>query len=75
MSKSKKYNCRVVQNGAEWTAEIIRLKTSKETIVSKSKGGFSSEAEAQIWGQTELQPFLKSLKESNKRHNEKRGQG
>ncbi|SIS99704.1 DUF3622 domain-containing protein [Neptunomonas antarctica] len=67
MSKSKKFELRVVQNDTGWTVEIIRQKTAKETIVSKSQDGFTSAEEAQAWGETELESFLKALTERNKR--------
>jgi hypothetical protein len=67
MAKSKKFELRVVQNDTGWTVEIIRQKTAKETIVSKSQDGFASEAEAQAWGETELVSFLEALTERNKR--------
>lgn len=67
MAKGKKYDCRVIKDGDNWTAEITRRKTSKETVVSKSQGGFASEHDAQEWGQVELKSFLNSLNERNKR--------
>jgi hypothetical protein len=39
----------------------------QETIVSKRQSGFTSEAEAQEWGQKELKAFLQNLHEQNKR--------
>ena len=74
MTKGKKYDYRVVENNKTWTTEIIRRASSKKTVVSKSQAGFSTEAEAQEWGQTELKTFLKNLKESNQRRAEKRSQ-
>lgn len=70
MAKGKKYDFRVVRGGDNWTAEIIRRKTSKESIVSKSQGGFASEHDAQEWGKQEMASFLKSLNERNKRRSE-----
>ena len=66
MTKNKKYDYRVVENDNEWTAEILRRITSKETVISKSQSGFSSESEAQEWGQNELKSFLQKLIERNK---------
>jgi len=70
MAKSKKYDCRVLKDGVNWTAEIIRRKTSKETVVSKSQSGFTSEHDAQEWVQEELKSFLKNLNERNKLRSE-----
>lgn len=65
--KNKKYDYRVLQENNSWTTEILRRKTAKETIVSKSQSGFSSEVKAEEWGQTELKSFLQNLSERNKR--------
>ena len=67
MIKGKKYDFRINQMDASWTVEIIRKVTSKKTIVSKRQSGFTSEAEAQEWGQKELKAFLQNLHEQNKR--------
>ena len=67
MIKGKKYDFRINQMDASWTVEIIRNVTSKKTIVSKRQSGFTSEAEAQEWGQKELKAFLQNLHEQNKR--------
>ena len=71
MAASKKYESRltesVVSEGGlqEWTAEIIRRASAKKIVVSKSQGGFASEAEAQAWAEKELAVFLE-LNERNK---------
>ncbi len=71
MAASKKYESRVIESvvaeGAakEWTAEITRRATAKKTVVSKTQGGFTSEAEAQSWAEKELAVFLE-LNERNK---------
>ena len=70
MAKGKKFDCRVLKHGDSWTAEIIRRKTSKETVVSKSQSGFASEDDAQEWAEDELKSFLKNLNERNKRRSE-----
>ncbi len=67
MAKGKKYDFNVVQTNDTWTAEIVRQITSKKTVISKSQDGFSSEAEAQAWGETELKGFLQHQIERNKR--------
>ncbi|MCP4996179.1 MAG: DUF3622 domain-containing protein [Gammaproteobacteria bacterium] len=72
MEKGKKFDYRVVQESTGWTAEITRRKTSKETVVSKSKPGFSTESEAKAWGEKALESFLQSLNERNKRRSKKR---
>ena len=71
MAASKKYESRVIESvvaeGAakEWSAEITRRATAKKTVVSKTQGGFTSEAEAQGWAEKELAVFLE-LNERNK---------
>ena len=72
MTKGKKYDYRIKHDNDSWAVEIIRRKTAKETVVSKSQSGFSSELAAQEWGQTELETFLQNLSERNKLRAEKR---
>jgi len=72
MTKGKKYGCRIVKDGSIWNAEIIRRITSKKTVVSKSQGGFTTESEAQEWGNKELEIFSMKLKEQNKLRSELR---
>ena len=73
MTQSKKYDCQVVQDNTGWSANIIRRVTSKKTVLTKSQSGFSSEAEAQDWGQKEVKSFLKAvnLNEQKKRYSQK----
>lgn len=74
MKQSKKYDCRVIQDNDSWTAEITRRVTSRVTVVSKGKGGFATQAEAQAWGQSEVTAFLKktNLGELEKRRAKKK---
>lgn len=65
MKKVKKYDYRVEPVGDEWKAEIVRKKTSKLTVVSKSQAGFTSEDEALEWGRKELELFIQSLRLRN----------
>lgn len=71
MAASKKYESRVIESDVsegvakEWSAEIIRRATATKTVVSKTQGGFASEAEAQVWAEKELAVFLE-LNERNK---------
>jgi hypothetical protein len=71
MTQSKKYSLRITQDNATWTAEILRRKTAKQQIVSKTQSGFTSESDAQAWGETELKTFLQHQVERNKRHAKK----
>lgn len=66
MGKSRKYTSRVLKSESGWVAEILRRMTSKKQVVTKSKDGFSSEAEAQTWVEAELQTFLDRLSEQSK---------
>ncbi len=72
MAKGKKFDYRVVQDGSLWATEIVRRITSKKTTVSKRQGEFTTEAEAQAWGEQELKSFLLNLKKRNKRRDEAR---
>ena len=74
MKQSKKYDYQVIQDNDSWTTDITRRVTSRVTVVSKSKGGFSTEAEAQAWGQSEVKKFLEktNLGELEKRRAKKK---
>ncbi len=74
MTKGKKYDYQVSQNNAYWTTKIVRQVTSTKTIVSKYQDGFSTESDAQAWGQSEIKLFLQKLKERNIRHSRQRTQ-
>ena len=74
MAKGKKYEFRVKQENTGWTAEIIRKVTAKRTIVSKRQKGFSSESEAQEWGESELKAILQSVHERNLQRAQQHGQ-
>ena len=67
MSKSKKFDYRLVQDKSGWSAEIIRRASSKKIVVSKRQGGFATEIDAQQWGENELKTFLENLDQRNKR--------
>lgn len=75
MTKGKKYEFCVKQENTGWTTEIVRKVTAKRTIVSKRQKGFSSESEAQKWGESELKAILQSVHERNlqraQRHEQK----
>ena len=68
MSKGKKYDLKLSEAGGEWTAELQRRVTARETKITKSQAGFSSEAEASEWGQAELAALMKVQAEKNKQH-------
>lgn len=72
MAKNRKYDYRIVQDGASWRAEIVRQVTAKTVRVSKSQAGFMTATDAQGWAEKALQTFAETLSESNKRHAEKR---
>lgn len=61
MTKSKKYDYKLLQDKAGWVAEIVRRVTSKRTVVTKTQAGFASEADAQAWAEQEVKTFLKSI--------------
>ena len=72
MANSKKYSSRVLKSESGWQAAVLRRMTSKKQVVTKSKDGFASEAEASTWAEAELQAFLKKLSEQSKERAEKR---
>jgi hypothetical protein len=72
MATSKKYSVQIVQEDNVWTADIVRRVSARSNIVSKSQSGFSSEAEAQAWADTELKGFMANQSERNKRRAKKR---
>ena len=63
MTKGRKYDFRIVQEGDCWTAEITRRVTSKKTSVSKRQSEFSTESEAKEWAENELKSFMKNQNE------------
>jgi len=69
MNKSKQYEIRIVQDDTGWIAEIIRRVTTKKTVVTKSQGEFTTESDAQAWGQGEVKALTRKrhLTKSNKR--------
>lgn len=72
MAKGKKYSIKTIKAGAVWTAEIIRRKTSVESVVSKKQEGFKTEADAIVWAEKALSEFTSTQAESNKRHSAQR---
>ena len=69
---SKKYQSDVVQDGAQWTARITRQITSRKSIISKQQEGFSNEAEAVAWAETNLTDFISTQKNANSRQGSSR---
>jgi len=69
MMKSKQYDIRIVQDDTGWVAELIRRVTTKKTVVTKSQGGFTTESDAQAWGEGEVKAFTQKrrLNKGNKR--------
>ncbi len=72
MEKSKKYSLHISKVDDLWQAQITRQVTSKKQHVSKQKSDFTSEAQAQEWGQKELAEFSSTLNASNQRHTKQR---
>ena len=72
MTKVKKYDYRVVPCDGAWSVEIIRRASRQKLVVSKQQAGFSTEAEAQQWGEKELKEFSENLNARNKREASKR---
>jgi hypothetical protein len=73
MTQSKKYDYLVAQNDTGWTTEIIRRVSSTKSVVSKAHKGFTTEAEAQQWGEAEVKALIKktNLAEQEKRRAKK----
>ena len=61
MKQSKKFAYHIIKEDSSWSVEIIRRVTAKKTRVSKRENGFSSEEEAEKWGKSEVETFLKNL--------------
>jgi hypothetical protein len=72
MSQSKKYDFRTTQSKDIWSADIIRRASAKNTVVTKTKVGFKTEAEAKQWAEQELVTFTEKQNAQNKRRAEKR---
>lgn len=67
MTQTKKYDFRVVEDKTTWTGQITRRQSARKTVVSKTQKGFTTEAEAIAWGETELKSFLENLIKRNER--------
>ncbi|WP_038177211.1 MULTISPECIES: DUF3622 domain-containing protein [Vibrio] len=72
MSNNKKFAIRVTEKRNGWCAEITRQVTSRKTAVSKRETGFATEAEAQVWAETELAGFVQNQATRNERKGEAR---
>ncbi|GAM64372.1 hypothetical protein JCM19232_1042 [Vibrio ishigakensis] len=72
MSENKKFAVRTIEKRNGWCAEIVRQVTARRTTVSKREMGFATEAEAQAWGEKELENFVKNQVERNKRKSQER---
>ncbi|MBY5992341.1 DUF3622 domain-containing protein [Ferrimonas balearica] len=67
MAQGKKYELRVVDNGGEWTAEIVRKISNRKSKVTQHQAGFGSEAEARQWGEQTLASFQQQQAQRNER--------
>lgn len=73
MSNSKKYQYKITEDSPScWSASIIRQVSSTKSNVSKTKGDFSTEAEAKKWAEAELAEFRQTQAQRNVRKNEQR---
>ncbi|WP_298443372.1 DUF3622 domain-containing protein [uncultured Ferrimonas sp.] len=72
MAQSKKFALQVEQTEDKWTAKIIRKVSNRKTMVSKKKGRFATEAEAQAWGEQMLVEFQQNQATRNERHGQAR---
>jgi len=61
MKQSKKFGYNLIQDGGNWSVEIVRRVSAKKTVVSKRENGFTSEADAEKWGKAEVETFLKKM--------------
>ncbi|WP_028116730.1 DUF3622 domain-containing protein [Ferrimonas senticii] len=68
MAQSKKFSLLVEQTEEQWTAKIVRKVSNRRTMVSKKKGRFATEAEAQAWGEQTLAEFQQNQAQRNERH-------
>ncbi len=71
---SKKYQSEVVADGTTWVARINRQVSSRKSIISKQKEGFSSQVEAENWAQSTLNEFISTQKIANSRQSDHRKQ-
>lgn len=74
MTRTQKYQYRLIPADTTWTAEIVRRVSASKENVSKRQTGFSSEADAQAWAETELAAFLQLHSASNQRSSKLRQQ-
>ena len=74
MTQQKKYGLRVIEAEGSWTAEVTRRMTARKTVVTKSKTGFATEAEATAWGDETLKGIVENLMVRNERRAKQRAE-
>jgi len=62
MATGKKYDYRITELEGTWRAELTRRASARKTVVSKAQEGFTSEAEATAWAETELKALLANVR-------------
>ena len=72
MTKSKKYDYKVEQQGSTWSVQIIRKASKNKNVISKQQDDFTSVKEAKAWGEEQLLEFSSTMAKSNQRHGEHR---
>lgn len=73
MAKGRKFDTRVVPDGAgTWTAQVIRRRTSRGTVVERERAGFTSQTEASQWAVAELCAYLEQRSLARQRSKERR---
>ncbi|WP_020407892.1 DUF3622 domain-containing protein [Hahella ganghwensis] len=72
MTKSKKYDYRIVHDEMSWTGEIVRKVSNSKSVVSKRREGFATEADAKKWCEEEIKVFMQKQAEHNQRHASRR---
>ncbi|UTF61628.1 DUF3622 domain-containing protein [Gilvimarinus sp. DA14] len=62
MATGKKFDYRVSESNGNWSAEITRRASARNTVTTKAQDGFASEAEAVQWAENELKTIIENVR-------------
>jgi hypothetical protein len=80
VASGKKYDVRIIPTESGYTAQFIRRRTQRGTVVEKEAGGFADQRAAESWAKEALQAYVAARKQRSKnraanravrRHNER----
>jgi len=66
VASGKKYDIRIIPTESGYTAQFIRRRTQKGTVVEKEAGGFADQREAEFWAKEALRAYVAARKRRSK---------